>query len=170
MIAFVGYQAEVYIKWIDLGNSDNIRTLLPAPKGYTGLLKDDYDWDLTFTAQRVEFRTTTEMLENRPLVMYPSSRINFLDGECNIECMLFTPEHPSTNDVAIFLAQVLNASSGEFTGRWMFAVQINGGTYNGVPIVMRGLFIVNNANITGSDTDAKTNVSGNILFGAIYAA
>lgn len=169
MIAFVGYQLEVYIKWVDLGSSDDIRNLLPAPKGYTGLLYTDYDWDLSLGVQRVEFRTTTEMLESRPLVAYPAKRINFLDGECNIEMMLFNPDHPAANDNVNFLAQVLSSTSNVFNGRWLFAVGINGGTYNGIPIFLRGLFVVNNANITGSDTDAKANLSGNIIFGAIHA-
>lgn len=170
MIAYVGYQAEVYIRWVDLGDVDNIRTLLPAPKGYTGLLKDDYDWDLTFTAQRVEIRTMTEFIENKPLVMYPSRRINYIDGECTIEAMLFSPGHPTSTDLPVFLAQVLNASGGQYTGRWVFAIGINGGTYNSTPLFIRGLFVVNSASITGSDTDARASLSGNILFGTIHAA
>lgn len=169
MIAFVGYQLGVYIKWVDLGTSDDIRSLLPAPDGYTGLVYANYDWDLSLGVQRVEFRTATEMLESRPLAAYPAKRINFLDGECSIEMMLFNPDHPNTNDNVNFLAQVLTSTSNVFNGRWLFAICIDGGTYNGVPITLRGLFILNNANITGSDTDAKANLSGNIVFGTIHA-
>ena len=164
MLALVGYECNVEIKWID---GDSTREFENIAGGYINT--SEFDYDLKFVANRVEIRTTAEYLENNPLVMWPSKRINFIDAEATIETPILTPIGESDSDIAEFIYNVLNVNNNIFTGKWAFIVRFSG-VFNGRNFSIIGLFILNNCTLNITDTSTSSVISGNMLIGAVGAS
>jgi hypothetical protein len=165
MLALVGYECDVEIKWITAEATNEFENIAG---GYIN--NSTVDYDLKFVANRVEIRTTAEYLENNPLVMWPSKRINFIDAEATIETPVLTPIGTNTSDIAEFMYNVLNVNaSNTFTGKWAFIVRFSG-TFNGKNFSIIGLFILNNCTINITDSSTSSVISGNMLIGAVGAS
>jgi hypothetical protein len=165
MLALVGYECDVEIKWIDGDSTNEFENIVG---GYINT--STFDYDLKFVANRVEIRTTAEYLENNPLVMWPSKRINFIDAEATIETPILTPIGTSSSNIAEFMYNVLTVDdSNIFTLKWAFIVRFSG-TFNGRNFSIIGLFILNNCTINITDTSTSSVISGNMLIGAVGAS
>jgi hypothetical protein len=163
MLALVGYECDVEIKWITTEDTNEFENIAG---GYINT--SAFDYDLKFVANRVEIRTTAEYLENNPLVMWPSKRINFIDAEATIETPILTPI--GTSDIAEFMYNVLNVdATNNFTGKWAFIVRFSG-VFNGRNFSIVGLFILNNCTISITDTSTSSVINGNMLIGAVGAS
>jgi hypothetical protein len=164
MLALVGYECDVEIKWITTEDTNEFENIAG---GYINT--SEFDYDLKFVANRVEIRTTAEYLENNPLVMWPSKRINFIDAEATIETPILTPIGTSSSDIAEFMYNVLNVNNNIFTGKWAFIVRFSG-VFNGRNFSIVGLFILNNCTISITDTSTSSVINGNMLIGAVGAS
>lgn len=175
MIAMVGYETTVQIKYLDAISWKNFEQQI-NPVQIT-------DYDLKLVARRVELTSTIEMIDNKALVYYPSRRSNFRDGSCTMELPLLLPEHNTTNQTAEFLANIISGTNGSsnnpetiYFGRWVFYVYFNGEFVNRTSSNYRqletlGLFVVSNAtiNITESGTPTST-ISGNIIYYPVFSS
>jgi hypothetical protein len=165
MLALVGYECDVEIKWIDANSTREFENIAG---GYINT--STFDYDLKFVANRVEIRTTAEYLENNPLVMWPAKRINFIDAEATIETPILTPIGTSSSNIAEFMYNVLTVDSDNiFTGKWAFIVRFSG-VFNNRNFSIIGLFILNNCTINITDTSTSSVISGNMLIGAVGAS
>lgn len=162
MIALVGFECQVRIKWINMETTRNFENI---QGGYINT--NVFDYDLTLVANRVEIRIASEFLENNPLVMYPAKRINFIDGEVSIETPILTPESTVANDGVDFIYQILKMNaSGQYIGNWSLIVRFDG-MFNNIPTTVIGLFVISECTISGTESSVSSIVRGNILVGAI---
>ncbi|MCS6954805.1 MAG: hypothetical protein NZM44_00400 [Candidatus Calescibacterium sp.] len=151
---------------------ETIVNALNAQGGYTNRTTNNFDYDLTFVVDRVELRTSTETMDATPLAMFPSKRVNFIDGEATLETKLILESSSDYDGLANFLAKVWAAASNQFKGNWAFIIMVKGtyttetGTFN---MTWRGLFLLNNANVSGTESDMTMSVNGNVFYGLIYA-